>query len=118
VLEADEEVFEVLLGHLSEVEVPPPSGAPLLGHADVYLLKDVPELSRTTMRSPARSKTVILENDAKLSTPAWVRESEAKTILFVQKNTHTIRHDIPCGLRHQGGIPRQNASADHSPLTL
>jgi len=39
-----------------------------------------PELKRTTTRSPARSKTVILQKDEKLSTPAWVRESEAKMI--------------------------------------
>ena len=31
-------------------------------------------------RSPRRSKTVILQNLAKLSMPAFVRESEAKMI--------------------------------------
>src|SRR5271168_532254 len=37
-----------------------------------------PELSKTTTRLPRRSNTVILQNLAKLSTPAFVRESEAK----------------------------------------
>ena len=37
-----------------------------------------PELSRTTTRLSRRSNTVILRNLAKLSTPAFVRESEAK----------------------------------------
>src|SRR6478609_9140806 len=37
-----------------------------------------PELSRTITRLPRRSNTVILQNLAKLSTPAFVRESEAK----------------------------------------
>ena len=37
-----------------------------------------PELSSTSTRSAARSNTVILQNLAKLSTPAWVRESLAK----------------------------------------
>src|SRR5450432_230212 len=40
----------------------------------------LPELSNTSTRSPARSKTVILQNDAKSSTPAWVRESEPRMI--------------------------------------
>jgi hypothetical protein len=40
-LESDEEVFEALLGHLPEVEVLPPSGARLVGDADVYVLKNV-----------------------------------------------------------------------------
>ena len=40
----------------------------------------LPELSRTSTRSPARSNTVILQNVAKLSTPAFVRESDARTI--------------------------------------
>jgi hypothetical protein len=37
-----------------------------------------PELRRTITRSPGRSNTVILQNLAKLSTPALVRESDAK----------------------------------------
>src|SRR5580704_664256 len=40
----------------------------------------LPELSSTSTRSPARSKTVILQNEAKSSTPAWVRESDPRTI--------------------------------------
>src|SRR5450432_2346322 len=40
----------------------------------------LPELNSTITRSPMRSKTVILQNCAKLSTPAWVRESDARTI--------------------------------------
>ena len=40
----------------------------------------LPELSRTMTRSPRRSNTVILQNLAKLSMPAFVRESEAKII--------------------------------------
>jgi hypothetical protein len=39
-----------------------------------------PELSSTITRSPGRSNTVILQNCEKLSTPACVRESEAKTM--------------------------------------
>src|SRR5450432_3950286 len=39
-----------------------------------------PELSSTMARSPSRSNTLILQNCAKLSTPAWVRESDASTI--------------------------------------
>ena len=40
----------------------------------------LPELSRTMTRLPPRSNTVILQNLAKLSMPAFVRESEAKII--------------------------------------
>src|SRR5579859_1161193 len=40
----------------------------------------LPELRRTRTRSLGRSRTVILQNEAKLSTPAWVRESDAKMI--------------------------------------
>ena len=40
----------------------------------------LPELSSTMTRSPRRSNTVILQNLAKLSMPALVRESEAKII--------------------------------------
>jgi len=40
----------------------------------------LPELSSTMTRSPTRSNTVILQNLEKLSTPAWVRVSEAKTM--------------------------------------
>ena len=39
-----------------------------------------PELSKTMTRSPGRSNTVILQNCEKLSTPAFVRESDAKTM--------------------------------------
>jgi len=39
-----------------------------------------PELNKTMTRSPRRSNTVILQNLAMLSTPALVRESEAKMI--------------------------------------
>jgi hypothetical protein len=38
----------------------------------------LPELRRTITRSPLRSNTVILQNLAKLSIPALVRESDAK----------------------------------------
>src|SRR6266404_1894486 len=40
----------------------------------------LPELSKISTRSPGRSNTVILQNLAKLSTPACVRESDARTI--------------------------------------
>ncbi len=40
----------------------------------------LPELNSTMTRSPRRSNTVILQNLAMLSTPAFVLESEAKTI--------------------------------------
>ena len=39
-----------------------------------------PELNSTMTRFPGRSNTVILQNLAKLSTPAFVRESDAKMI--------------------------------------
>jgi hypothetical protein len=39
----------------------------------------LPELNSTKTRSPARSNTLILQKLAKLSTPAWVRESDART---------------------------------------
>ena len=38
-----------------------------------------PELNNTMTRSPRYSNTVILQNFEMLSTPAWVRESEANT---------------------------------------
>ena len=40
----------------------------------------LPELNSTSTRSPGRSNTVILQNEAKSSTPAFVRESEPRTI--------------------------------------
>jgi len=40
----------------------------------------LPELSNTSTRSPLSSNTVILQNEAKSSTPAWVRESDPRTI--------------------------------------
>jgi hypothetical protein len=39
-----------------------------------------PELNSTMTRSPRRSNTVILQNFAMLSMPAFVRESDAKII--------------------------------------
>ena len=45
-------------------------------------------------RSPARSNTVILQNLAKLSTPACVRESDARTIPSLSKMP--IQYVIRC----------------------
>src|SRR5580698_9127699 len=54
----------------------------------------LPELSRTITRSPGRSNTVILQNLAKLSTPAFVRESDARTIPSLSKMP--IQYVIRC----------------------
>src|SRR4051812_31985209 len=40
----------------------------------------LPELSKTSTRSPGRSKAVILQNDATSSRPAFVRESDPITM--------------------------------------
>src|SRR5689334_4717121 len=54
----------------------------------------LPELSKMITRSPDRSNTVILQNEAKLSTPACVRESDARTIPSLSKMP--IQYVIHC----------------------
>ncbi len=51
-----------------------------------------PELSNTITRSSGCSKTVILQNDAKLSTPAFVREVRREHDAIVQDDAYTVSH--------------------------
>src|SRR4029077_1399926 len=67
-----------------------------------------PELNKTMTRSPGRSKTVILQNFAKLSTPAWVRESDAK---MIPSSTRTPTQYV-MSITFLGPVERPGLAAD------